>query len=67
LNIAENKLSSMTRPCIAGRRIGGFQKLRRETTAWREDVNQRQRGVVWQMQINDARAKRKSVYPRVKA
>lgn len=66
LNIAENELSSMTRQCIAGRRIGTIQKLRQETTAWHEDVNQTQRGVEWQMQIDDARTKLKSVYPKIK-
>ncbi len=66
LNIAENELSSMTRQCIAGRRIASSQKLRQETTAWHEDVNQLQRGVDWQMQIDDARTKLKSIYPKIK-
>ena len=66
LNIAENELSSMTRQCVAGRRIGSSQELRQETTAWHEDVNQIQRGVEWQMKIDDARTKLKSVYPKVK-
>ena len=47
LNIAENELSSMTRQCVAGRRLGSAAELRRETTAWHEDVNQTQRGVEW--------------------
>jgi len=66
LNIAENELSSMTRQCVAGRRIGSSAELRRETTAWHEDVNRTQRGVEWQMKINDARTKLKSVYPKIK-
>jgi hypothetical protein len=66
LNIAENELSSMTRQCVAGRRLGSAAELRRETTAWHEDVNQTQRGVEWQMKINDARTKLKSVYPKIK-
>jgi hypothetical protein len=66
LNIAENELSSMTRQCIAGRRMGSTHKLRQETTAWHEDVNHTQRGVDWQMKINDARTKLKSVYPKIK-
>ncbi len=64
LNMAENELSSMTRQCIARRRIASSQKLRQETTAWREDVNQLQRGVDWHMQIDDARTKLKSIYPK---
>lgn len=66
LNIAENELSSMTRQCVAGRRIPNSQTLRRETTAWHDDVNQTQRGVDWQMKIDDARTKLTSVYPKIK-
>jgi hypothetical protein len=66
LNVAENELSSMTRQCVADRRIGNVEQLRQETTAWHEDVNRTQRGVEWQMQIDDARTKLKSVYPKIK-
>jgi hypothetical protein len=66
LNIAENELSSMTRQCVAGRRIGSADELREETTAWHDDVNNTQRGVEWQMKIDDARTKLKSVYPKIK-
>jgi hypothetical protein len=64
LNIAENELSSLTRQCIAGRRFGEAQALRVETTAWSTDVNGTQRGVDWQMKIDDARSKLKSIYPK---
>lgn len=66
LNIAENELSSMTRQCIAGRRIGDLKSLREQIRAWSNDVNRTQRGVDWQMKINDARCKLKSVYPKIK-
>ena len=66
LNIAENELSSMTRQCIAGRRIGDLETLQEETEAWSTDVNNTQRGVDWQMKIDDARCKLKSVYPTIK-
>jgi hypothetical protein len=66
LNIAENELSSMTRQCVTGRRLGSTQQLREETTAWHDDVNQTQRGVEWQMKIDDARTKLTSVYPKIK-
>jgi len=66
LNIAENELSSLTRQCVAGRRFGDVQTLRDETTAWSADVNDTQRGVDWQMKIDDARCKLKSVYPKIK-
>jgi hypothetical protein len=66
LNIAENELSSLTRQCVAGRRFGDTRTLRAETTAWSSDVNSTQRGVDWQMKIDDARCKLKSVYPKIK-
>ena len=65
LNIAENELSSLTRQCVAGRRIGDVETLREETTAWSTDVTATQRGVDWQMTIDDARCKLKSVYPKI--
>ncbi len=67
LNIAENELSSVTRQCVAGRRIGDIETLREETAAWSTDVNSAQRGVDWQMKIDDARCKLKSVYPKIKS
>jgi hypothetical protein len=66
LNIAENELSSLTRQCVAGRRFGDIESLRKETTAWSNDVNESQRGVDWQMKIDDARCKLKSVYPKIR-
>jgi hypothetical protein len=66
LNVAENELSSMTRPCVTGRRLGDIETLREETAAWSSDVNTTQRGVDWQMKIDDARCKLKSVYPTIK-
>jgi len=66
LNIAENELSSLTRQCISGRRFGDIETLSAETSAWSTDVNNTQRGVDWQMKIDDARCKLKSVYPKIK-
>jgi hypothetical protein len=51
---------------VAGRRFGDTRTLRTETTAWSSDVNSTQRGVDWQMKIDDARCKLKSVYPKIK-
>jgi hypothetical protein len=65
LNIAENELSSMTRQCLMGRRIGELEILQREIGAWSTDVTENQRGVDWQMKIKDARCKLKSVYPKI--
>jgi len=64
LNISENELSSMTRQCISGRRIGSEQILGRETAAWSSNSNQKQREVDWQFTIQDARTKLKSLYPK---
>jgi DDE superfamily endonuclease len=66
LNIAENELSSLTRQCVSGRRFADVPTLREETGDWSTDVNATQRGVDWQMKIDDARTKLKSVYPTIK-
>jgi hypothetical protein len=65
LNVAENELSSMTRQCVAGRRFANIGMLQSETKAWSDNVNSTQRGVDWQMKLDDARVKLKSVYPRL--
>ncbi len=65
LNIAENELSSLTRQCLKGRRLGDLATLRSETTAWHQASNAKQRGVDWQFQIADARGKLKSLYPKI--
>jgi hypothetical protein len=66
LNIAENELSSVTRQCVSGRRFGDVDTLRDETTAWSTDVNNTQRGVDWQLRIDDARTKLTSIYPKIR-
>jgi hypothetical protein len=65
LNIAENELSSLTRQCVRGRRFGEIETLQAETTAWSSDVNNKQRGVDWQMKIDDARCKLKTINPKI--
>lgn len=65
LNIAENELSAMTRQCLHGRRIGDLAQLQQEIAAWSIDVNSLQRGVDWQMKVDDARIKLKSIYPNI--
>lgn len=66
LNIAENELSAMTRQCVEDRGFGDFETLRAETKAWSTDINTLQRGVDWQMKVDDARCKLTSVYPKIK-
>ncbi len=39
LNIAENELSSLTRQCLHGRRIGDLKTLRQEISAWSNHIN----------------------------
>jgi hypothetical protein len=65
LNIAECELSAMTRQCLAGRRIGELSSLQEEIACWSAHANTRQRGVDWQMKIDDARCKLKSIYPNI--
>ncbi len=55
LNVAECELSAMTRQCLNGRHIGELDELIGEIAAWAEATNEKQRGVDWQMQIEDAR------------
>jgi len=66
INVAENELSSVTRQCVSGQRFGSSELLKEATDAWSQDVNNTQRGVDWQMKIDDARTKLKSVYPKIK-
>jgi hypothetical protein len=65
LNIAENELSSLTRQCLKGRRLGDIESFRSETTAWHQASNAKQRGVDWQFKIGNARQKLKSLYPKI--
>lgn len=67
LNIAECELSALTRQCLRDRRIGDVITLNEEVRAWSQDVNSTQRGVNWQMKIDDARAKLKSLYPKIES
>jgi len=64
LNVAENELSSLTRQCVRGRRFGRIEELRKETAAWQQHQNDKQRGVDWQFRVDDARTKLKSLYPK---
>ncbi|MDE0102324.1 MAG: transposase [Bryobacterales bacterium] len=65
LNVAECELIAMIRQCLKGRRIGDIKTLREELAAWATNINSRQRGVDWQVTVNDARCKVKSVYPKI--
>ena len=54
----------MTRQCIAHRRIGDIEILRKEIKAWANATNEKQRGVDWQFKIDQARVKLKSLCPK---
>jgi hypothetical protein len=64
LNISESELSSMTRQCHKGRKIGNIEILREETQAWAEHNNSSQRDVDWQFKVETARTKLASLYPK---
>jgi hypothetical protein len=66
LNIAECELSALTRQCLTHRRIGDLETLQAEISAWSASVNSQQRGVDWQMKVDEARTKLKSLYPKIK-
>ena len=65
LNIAENELSALTRQCVGARRFENISNLREEVQAWSASTNNAQKGVDWQMKIDDARCKLKSIYPKI--
>lgn len=66
LNVAECELSAMTRQCLAGRRIGELSELIDDIVAWSDYINAKQRGVDWQLQIDEARTKLARLYPQIK-
>jgi len=55
----------MTRQCVKDRRFATIELLRSETAALHQHCNAKQRGVDWQFKVGDARAKLKSVYPKI--
>lgn len=65
LNIAECELSAMTSQCVKHRRFDTINFLRDETSAWAKKANKTQRGVDWQFNIEKARHKLKSIYPKI--
>ena len=65
LNIAECELSAMTAQCVKNRRFPTIDFLKKETAEWAEKVNKTQRGVNWQFNIEKARHKLKSIYPKI--
>ena len=62
LNIAEIELSVLGRQCLS-RRIGDWDTLRREITAWTLRRNQPGCKINWRFTTEDARIKLKKFYP----
>jgi hypothetical protein len=67
LNIAENELSALTAQCVSGRRFGTIEKLREAVMAWAALCNAKQKGVIWQFNIEKAHIKLDSLYPKIKS
>lgn len=63
LNIAETELSSLTVQCLGNRRIDTLDELNSIISDWERSRNQKQIGVSWQFTSEDARIKRKRLYP----
>jgi hypothetical protein len=62
LNIAEIKLSALTRQCL-NRRINDLDTLNTELTAWQQTTNTNQRQVDWHFTTDDARTRLRHLYP----
>lgn len=65
LNVAECELSAMTSQCIKHRKFGTIDFLSKEIKTWAEKTNKKQRGINWQFNIEKARGKLKSIYPKI--
>ncbi len=64
LNVAESELSHLSRQCL-DRRIPDIETLKRESTKWNKDRNNKAQPVDWQFTTEDARIKLKSLYPTI--
>jgi recombinational DNA repair ATPase RecF len=66
LNIAENELSALTRQCVRHRRFATIEELREEVETWATQCNEKQKGVQWQLTLENARIKLDALYPKIK-
>lgn len=67
LNVVECEFSAMVRQCLAHRRLGKIEALRREIEAWVTARNAEGATVEWQFTTADARIKLRRLYPSVAA
>ena len=66
LNMAEIEFSVMERQCL-NRRLGSFEVLSTEATAWALERNRQSRSVDWRFTTDDARIKLKQLYPSIQS
>ena len=66
LNMAEIEFSVMERQCL-NRRLGTFEILSTEATAWAVERNRQSRSVDWRFTTDDARIKLKQLYPSIQS
>jgi hypothetical protein len=64
LNIAEIELSVLKRQCLP-ESIPDIDLMRQQVAAWNQDRNTMQSRVDWQFTTQDARVKRKRLYPKL--
>ena len=67
LHVAACALRCLTSQCLSDRRIGALPALPTEIATWSGKTNAKQRGVDWQVRIENARVKLKRLYPKIKA
>ena len=65
LTVAECELRGMTSQCLKDRRIGDLVTLQSEIAAWSTRVNEKQRAIDWQFNIDKARVKLKRLDPKI--
>ena len=66
LDIAEIKLSALTKQCLLEIRIPDIDKLNNVLSAWHQKRNSTQKGVEWHFTAEDVRTKLLHLYPIIK-
>lgn len=64
LNMAECELSVLEKQCL-GERIGDEATLRKQTSIWNADRNNRSKKIDWQFETDNARIKLRRLYPKI--
>jgi hypothetical protein len=66
LNMAEIELSVLSGQCL-NQRLESKEAVQQQVDPWKEERNERQKGVNWQFTTADARIKLRKLYPAVQA